>query len=57
VDKALRAHTRSHARADLLASPSSLARARARSKPGQQPITLKIRESDGTETMFKVKRR
>ena len=25
-------------------------------KPGQQPITLKIRESDGTEILFKVKR-
>ena len=27
-----------------------------RSKPGAQPITLKIREHDGSETLFKVKR-
>ena len=27
-----------------------------RSKPAQQPITLKIRESDGNEILFKVKR-
>ena len=26
------------------------------SKPAQQPITLKIRESDGNEILFKVKR-
>ncbi len=37
------------------ALPPSL-RAPPRSKPAQQPITLKIRESDGNEILFKVKR-